>query len=420
MWHDLQIKRNISHLLPSSEERLILLLTGARQTGKTTLLKLAFPGLPYFNLDSIEYRDQLRAVSSFTWGKVVGNAILDEIQKEPTLFDKLKFAFDEMAINFSALSGSAQVHLLTKVRETLAGRIMILELFPIMLSELISPNEEKRPDILIDRLAVCKNADSLLNIIDPVLLGEKWDKARSAEEYLIKWGGMPSLIHIKDDARKQLWLKDFTITFLERDLGDLARIYDLLPFRKFQQLSALRSACILSYSDLARDAGIGVQTARRYLEYLTLSYQTFLLSPYSENLTSSIIKSPKVFWTDNGLLRSVSGLGFEVTNGQLYENYVASEMMKFLRTYRRNETLSFYRTRSGMEVDFCLNTRQGLIAMEVKYRDNVERSDFTALRKLKESAGKRWLCGLVIYSGNEIKKFEETIWAIPSCRLLSW
>ncbi|NLK54701.1 MAG: ATP-binding protein [Bacteroidales bacterium] len=419
MWHNIQVKRNISHLLPSSEERLILLITGSRQTGKTTLLKSSYPDLPYFNLDSIEYREQLRSVSSFAWGKVAGNAIIDEIQKEPQLFDKLKFAFDEKAIHFSALSGSAQVHLLTKVRETLAGRIMILELFPFMLSELISPNEEKRPDILIDRLIGCRDADLLLDKINPVLLGEKWDKAKRAEEYLLKWGGMPPLIHIKDDGRKQLWLKDFTITFLERDLGDLARIYDLLPFRKLQQLLALRSACILSYSDLARDAGIGVQTARRYLEYLILSYQTFLLSPYSENLTSSIIKSPKVYWTDNGLLRSISGLGFEITNGQLYENYFASEMMKFLRTYRKNETMSFYRTRSGMEVDFCLNTRQGLIAMEVKYRDNVDRSDFTSLRKLKEAAGKKWFCGLVIYTGNEIKKFEETIWAIPSSRLFS-
>jgi uncharacterized protein len=420
MWQDLQVFRNINHLLPSSGERLILLLTGSRQTGKTTLLKSVYPELQYFNLDSIEYRDQLSSISSFRWGKTVGNAILDEIQKEPLLFDKLKFAFDEKSINFSALSGSAQVALLTRVKESLAGRVMMLELFPFMLSELVEPLDNHRPDIILKRLTECKNADSLLDEIQPILLGDKWDRSIKAEDHLLKWGGMPSLIHIKDDSRKRLWLKDFSITFLERDLGDLARIYDLLPFRKFQQLSALRAANLLSYSDLARDAGIGVQTARRYLEYLILSYQTFLLTPYSGNLSTGIIKSPKQFWIDNGLLRSVSGLGFEVINGQLFENYVASEIMKFLKTFRRNETLNFYRTRSGMEVDFCIETPGGLIAMEVKYRDKAERSDFTTLKKLKATSDKNWLCGLLIYRGNEIKKIEDKIWAIPSSRLFSW
>ncbi len=344
----------------------MVLLTGARQTGKTTLLKLSYPSLAYFNLDAIEYREQLSRISPFSWGRDVGNAVIDEIQKEPELFHKIKFAFDERDISFSALLGSAQVLLLKKVKETLAGRVIIFELFPLMLCELVYSGEEKIPQLLIDELIRCKEASSVFESKPIVLLGSKWDKSFQREEYLIRWGGMLALINIKDEVRKRAWLRDYLVTYLERDLGDLARMNDLMPFRKFQELAALRCSNLLSYSELARDAGIGTETARRYLEYLSISYQAVLLPPHHKNLTSSLIKTPKLFWLDNGLLRHLSGLGFDVITGQLYDNYVASEMIKYFRSTQKTEALSFYRTRSGMEVDFCLETGGGLIGIEVK------------------------------------------------------
>lgn len=99
-------------------------------------------------------------------------------------------------------------------------------------------------------------------------LESKWDRLNEAEEYLIRWGGMPALTGIKDEGRKIAWLRDYLITYLERDLADLSRMNDLMPFRKFQQLAALRASNLIAYSELARDAGIGTETARRYLEYL--------------------------------------------------------------------------------------------------------------------------------------------------------
>jgi predicted AAA+ superfamily ATPase len=419
MWENLQVNRLIKAGLPQSSEHIIVLLTGARQTGKTTLLRSVYAELPYFNLDAIEYRDQLNRISTFTWARDVGNAVIDEIQKEPELMNKIKFAFDEGDLIFTALSGSAQLLLLKSTKETLAGRILLLELFPLMLSEFIHGQGAEIPEPLIGTLINSSSPLEILKKLPATLLGEDWDKAISAEEYILKYGGMPALLHIPDQEKKSIWLKDYSVAYLERDLNDLARLSDLMPFRTFQQLAALRSANLLSYSELARDAGIGTETARRYLEYLRLSYQAILLQPYQKNLTSRLVKTPKIYWLDNGLMRQLAGYGYDLMNGQIYENYIAAEIVKYLRTVKSKANLSFYRTRSGMEVDFCIETNDKLIGIEIKNRKNINKKDYTTLCKLKESAGKEWMCGLILYRGNEIKEVTEGIWSIPSCRLFS-
>ena len=238
------------------------------------------------------------------------------------------------------------------------------------------------------------------------------------ENYLLRWGGMPPVFHIPKGEGKQNWLRDYSATYLERDVIDLARLNDLKPFKKFQQLAALRAANLLSYSELARDAAISVETARRYLEYLRISYQAFLLSPFHKNLTSQLVKTPKVYWFDNGILRYLSGLGFDIMNGHIYENYIAAELMKFLRSLKSNLELSFYRTRSGLEIDFCLNFSDGLIAIESKFRENLHPSDFSGLIKLAKSAGNDWKGGVVLYRGNRLYCHDKimNLWAIPSCR----
>lgn len=414
MWENKQVKRFAEEYMPDSTDRVIFLLTGARQTGKTTLLRKKYDGLPYFNLDAIEYREQLKSISTFSWSDSVGDAVIDEIQKEPGLIDKIKYAWDGGQIKFTAMSGSAQVMLLRQTGETLAGRVFIIELFPLLLSELLagSNNFTAHP---LGRLVSGEYTDGVIGEMKSVLLGKGWEDRIRSEDYLIKWGGMPSLLHLEERKRSE-WLKDYTHTYLERDLGDLARINDLMPFKRFQQLAALRSTGLISYSDLARDAGLGIETARRYLEYLRLSYQAFLVQPYYKNLTSSLVKTPKLYWTDNGLLRQLSGLGFTISSGEIYENFIASEILKYLRTSRSDVNLSFYRTRSGMEVDFCMEINGKLLAIEAKNRTSVTNSDFTSLKRLQTASGQNWLGGLVLYRGNKIMKIEDTIWAMPSCR----
>lgn len=419
MWENIQLNRLVKVGLPKSNEHIIVLVTGARQTGKTTLLRSVYPELSYFNLDAVEFREQLKQISTFAWAKDVGNSVIDEIQKEPELMNKIKFAFDEGNLNFTALSGSAQILLLKNTRETLAGRVMLLELFPLMLSELIHGQETEIPIPIIGKLLKTDSPSDILRKLPSTLLGDYWDTSKSAEDYILKFGGMPALLHIPDQDKKSGWLRDYSIAYLERDLNDLARLNDLMPFKTFQQLAALRSANLLSYSELSRDAGIGIETARRYLEYLRLSYQSILLQPYHKNLTSMLVKTPKLYWLDNGLMRQLAGYGFDLMNGQIYENHVAAELVKYFRTVKSEAKLSFYRTRSGMEVDFIIETNGKLIGIEVKNRDSINKKDYTSLNKLKESAGEDWILGIILYRGNEINEVSEGIWSIPSCRFFS-
>ncbi len=417
MWENIQLNRMLADHLPDVSGRQIVLLTGARQTGKTTLVKKHYQSIPYFNLDAMEYRDQLRSISTFRWAKEVGAAVIDEIQKEPGLFDKIKYCYDDGSLNFSVITGSSQILLLKKIQETLAGRVSLRELFPYMLGELIAPETLKTESVVFEKMINAANFDDFFESLDSVLMGQALDIAVRAEKWLNIWGGMAPLIHLTQPDQKRFWLKDYAIAYLERDLTDLAKLTDLKPFRRFQQIAALRTANLISFTELAKDSGIGIETARRYLEYLRISYQAFLIQPYYKNLTSSLVKTPKLFWFDNGLLRHLSGFGFDIDNGELYENYVASEMMKLIRTRRLDTRLYFYRTRSGMEIDFMLETKYGIVALEVKNRDTVSSSDFSKLKRIAESGITSWCGGIVVYRGNKIQKFGNGLWAVPSFRL---
>ena len=228
---------------------------------------------------------------------------------------------------------------------------------------------------------------------------------------------MPGLLPLGEPMRRQ-WLKSYEVTYLERDLGDLARLDDLKPFRRFQKLAALRSGQMLSFSELARDAGVAVETARRYLEYLRLSYQAFLLQPCAENITSQVVKTPKVFWIDCGLLRSLTGRAADAPmDGHFFETYVASELVKWLRTLHSDAQLFYYRTRSGLEVDFLLQGSHGLLGIEVKSRETVAKTDIGGMKRLAVKLGQRWLGGLVVYRGDRLEELEPGYWAVPSYRL---
>ena len=416
---DIQKKRVLDDVLPLSNQRKLVLLTGARQTGKTTLARLKYPELKYINLDAPENREILREIPTASWGKDIGNAIIDEAQKEPIVFDKVKYAFDDRLISFEVLLGSSQILLIKKIRESLAGRISIYELWPLLMCELnwnVPTDEYRFP--LIDRLFGDEELEDIFQATPGILIHNDAALGKEAEDYILKWGGMPALLPLSDNERWK-WLKDYEYTYLERDLADLSRLDDLSPFRKFQKISALRSGMLLNYSKLARDASVSVDTARRYLEYLRISYQVILLQPYYENITSSVVKTPKIYWLDIGLLRQLSGFYGEL-NGQIYETMVVGELIKWIRTLQKTAEVYFYRTRSGLELDILLKTRTGIIGIEVKSRDKIYRSDTRAMREVALGLKEKWRGGLVVYRGNEIKKIDDPdIWAVPSYRLFA-
>ena len=409
--------RFLSNYLPPESQRKLVILTGARQTGKTTLAKQKYPHLNYINLDAPENRENVRKISTVAWAKTIGEAVIDEAQKEPVVFEKIKYAFDASSVSFSLLLGSSQILMLKNIRESLAGRATIYEIWPLMMSELFLEygNSPDSPP-LIDGFFSTDSFNSVLENQPELLLEEEDVRYREVEAYILQWGGMPVLLQLSDEERWK-WLKDYEYTYLERDLGDLARLDDLVPFRTFQKLSALRSSQLLNYSELARDAGLSVDTARRYIRYLELSYQTILLQPFHRNITSSVIKTPKLYWLDIGLLRQLSGIRSEFS-GEIYETMVVGEILKWLKTTQRYAEIYFYRTRSGMELDLLMQTENGIIGMEIKSRKNYSHTDIRVMKEVAARLGSEWRGGLLIYRGNQLKKIAEpNIWAIPSRRL---
>lgn len=416
MSDNIQVKRALEERLPSPDRRRLVLLTGARQTGKTTLAKLCYPGLRYINLDAPENREALRSIATPLWSRDVGPAVLDEAQKEPVVFEKVKFAYDDGSLPFSVLLGSSQILLLKKIRETLAGRISIFELWPLMMSEIFGGGRVGAGTPLLDAFSGPHGCDDIFGDQPAVLLADEDAPRRSAQDHLLRWGGMPALLHLIPEERGQ-WLKDYEYTYLERDVADLARLDDLMPFRKFQRLAGLRSGRLLNYAELARDAGVSVDTARRYLEYLRLSYQTFLLPSYHSNLTSTVVKTPKIYWLDIGLLRHLSG-GSEAVTGEIYESMVVGEWVKWMKTMGRKGELYFYRTRSGLEVDILFDSPAGVVGAEIKGRRTLAARDTTGLKDIAAALRDRWRGGMVIYAGDELKRIDDPqIWAVPSHRL---
>jgi len=383
-----------------------------------TLARMVYPDLNYVNLDAIEQREAIRQVRTDAWAQAIGPAILDEAQKEAGVFDKVKYAFDAGQLPATVLLGSSQILMLQRVRETLAGRAFIYELWPLMASELAWPiGAPSAAFPLLDRLLTQPgSADELLTPLPNVLVGEAANTGAQAVAHLLAWGGMPALLPLPDAERRK-WLSAYETAYLERDLGDLARLTDLMPFRQLQQLCALRSGQRLSYSKLAREAGLSVSTSRRYVEYLRLSYQALLLQPYATNLTSRVVKAPKVYWLDVGLLRQQTRYWGPAT-GAVFETLVVTEIYKWVKTMDRPVELAFYRTRSGLEVDLLLTMPEGVWGIEIKAAARLGASDWRGLREVGQSLGPQWRGGLLVYSGPTLERAAPNIWAMPVERLL--
>lgn len=413
-----QKQRHLTSRLPSQDRKTVILLTGARQTGKTTLAKEQFPSLTYINFDSTEDRLKAQNIPAASWAKTVGNAVIDEVQKEPSILEKVKYSYDAGDISFSVLLGSSQILLLKQVRESMAGRVSIYELFPLTMSELYANGKSELSKPLIHELLMKAQIETVLKNAPPILFGEEEVKKKESQTHLLDWGGMPALLPLGDQERKK-WLKDYEYTYLERDLSDLARLHDLQPFRTFQQITSHRSGKLLNYSELARDTGISVDTARRFLEYLRISYQVFFLRPYFQNSTKSLVKTPKLYWLDLGILRQISGC-YRSIDGYLFETMVVSEIHKWIKTYELEVELYFYRTHTGLELDLLLQTPHGWIGIEIKSRKKVVKKDLRALKEVSSTLQGNWLGGLLIYNGDTIEKIAEpNIWVIPSWRLFT-
>lgn len=405
------------------DRRPITVLTGARQTGKTTLVQELLPrgegpAAVYISLDDPDERLRLAAdpVRRLDHGPRL--VILDEIQKQPALLDAVKLLADRRQGHRFLLLGSSQLLLLQQVRETLAGRATLLELWPLALVERIEGPEV--PSSGLDQ--IWQRGEPALQRMaeDPPAAATARLWRGRGEEHL-RWGGYPGLEPLSEEDRL-VWLRDFRRTYLERDLADLGRVADLDQFALAQNLLAARTAQLLSYSEVARELGVVVNTVKRYLRFLELSYQVSLLRPLLPTVTARLVKSPKLYWTDVGLARLLAERP-SLADGPLFETAVLSELLRWGSWQPDPPALHFYRTQAGREVDFVLYAQHALLGMEAKVSRQAHPMAARPLVELLETlrlpgiGRDAWRLGLVVTRGMEVARLAPGVWAIPDWRL---
>jgi len=402
----------------------ITVLTGARQVGKTTLVQMAFPEVPLLRFDALSERMAYTSLTPADWIANFPVAILDEVQKAPGIFDTIKSVFDQAPRTKYLLLGSSQIQLLHGVRETLAGRAALLRLHSFTLPELMNNGASLPASPYQQILSAPQEAGQILaSLLDPVrALSPHEALARRWWDHLCRWGGMPSLIALgMDDADRMDWLRDYQELYLQRDLGDLAKLSDLEPFARAQKLAALRSGEPVQFAALGAASGVGANTAKRYMQYLELSFQIHMLQPWFRNLEKRLSKTPKLHFLDNGIRRGILRRTGDLDGHEL-ETVVVAESIKQGMLTRSGVEFHHLRTSDGREVDLLLELDKGYIAIEVKLADRVTDSDARHLRGLGEILDKPLLAGLVVSNDPKARKLSggaagEAIHALPGWRL---
>jgi len=397
----------------------VLALTGARQTGKTTFCRDILPQslqTPFSYVSFDDPDERLRTLSSpisVLEGLEGPLILLDEVQKVPDLFDPLKLIVDRESRKAAegkktyVLTGSSQLLLLRKIRESLAGRIALANLHPFSLSEAA----ECGPPRLFSEIWADKDALKKARGRFRRMSAERARALIRVRDEHQKWGGFPTVWQRKDPAAKINWLRDYRKTYLERDVADVGQVADIDTFALAQKLLCARTAGLLSLSEVARDLGLSVNTVKRYVSLLTLSFQCHLLTPYYENVGKRFIKSPKIYFPDPGINHAVLG-EMAVSSGAAYESWVFSEIIKWKDLQPGDPGLFFYRTSAGLEVDFLMRDRDKLLPLEVKFSTNADSRDGRSLEIfLREH--KNAPTGIIIYRGKEFEEVRRDIWAVP-------
>ncbi len=402
------IRRNISKSLAEAmADTPVVLLHGARQTGKTTLARWYsenISGGRYLTLDDATVLAAATEDPAGFLSGLEGAVVLDEVQRAPALFPAIKAAVDrDRRPGRFLLTGSANVLLLPNLSESLAGRMEILTLWPFAASELTAA---KAP------------------FVDRVFSGDILAPSRAAEsrwEVLqrITVGGFPEVVSRKTARRRSVWFGSYITTILQRDVRDLANIEQLALLPRILGLLAARSTCLMNYAELSRSLGLSQSTLKRYLALLETTFLVQPLPPWSANLGKRLVKSPKITLCDTGLMAYLLGVesGSDIPQhliGPLVENYVVMELRKQAGWSETRVTLHHFRERTGKEVDVVLENGAGqVVGVEVKAAGTVTRNDFKHLGFMRDHLGDRFLRGVVLYLGTETVSFGATLQAVP-------
>ena len=403
------IRRNIiDNILTSLGDTPVVFINGARQTGKSTLVKyIAEEKHPasYLTFDEASVLAGAKESPQDFIDSLPIPVVIDEVQRVPEIFLAIKRRVDSDRMPGSfILTGSANVLLLPKVSESLAGRVEIITLWPFSQGELLG-KQEKFVDLLF-------HSDFK---IQPPASYPSMDIFESA----IK-GGYPEITIRKDISRKSAWFDAYITTILQRDVRDMSNIEGLTELPKLLSILAARSGSLLNFADLSRNVKIPQTTLKRYL---TLLQTTFLAQPvpaYFININKRFTKAPKIFLNDSGLLSyllDIHPYRFEKERhlvGALVENFVVMELIKQITWNEIRPKIYHYRLQTGQEVDVVLEDRRGnLVGIEIKSAKSVNRKFFKGLRHLQETFSKKFLRGIVLYTGDKLIPFGKNLFAVP-------
>jgi predicted AAA+ superfamily ATPase len=361
----------------------VLALTGPRQSGKTTLARASFPDKPYVSLENPDERDFAENDPKRFLARFPEGAILDEVQRCPALLSWLQGLVDERsAMGQFVLTGSAQFDLIAGMSQSLAGRVGRVELLPLSLREI--------------------QGAGLPTTLDRLLLN----------------GGYPAIYQRELAAND--WFPNYVATYLERDVRQIIAVRDLSQFQRFVRMCAARSGQLLNLAALGADCGISAVTAREWLSVLEASYLVTRLPPYFQNFGKRLVKSPKLYFLDVGLMawllgiRDESSVATHAARGALFETWVVSELIKQRFNAGQPADLYFWRDSAGHEIDVVFETPAGLQAVEIKSGATYAADWLDGLAKWRKFAGETpTVKPLLIYGGEESHERE-------ACFLTAW
>ncbi|MFH1230853.1 MAG: ATP-binding protein [Planctomycetota bacterium] len=401
-----RIRETTEVLLNALHNMPVVVLSGLRQSGKSTLL-LKQPELKRRRYISFDDFNSLEAARINPDGIISGSApvTIDEAQKLPGILTFIKQSVDKKRIpGRFLLSGSANFLLLKNIAESLAGRAVYLTLHPFSRREITGSTKE---------------LPALVYFINKGVFPQKDVKPIASRE-IIK-GGMPSIClnEVKEPA---IWFRGYEQTYLERDIRSLSQVADLVPFRHLLRLISLRNAQILKQSELARDAKLNVMTANRYLSLIETSFVISRLAPHLRNRSSRLIKSPKLYLSDTGLACYLAGIekldASEPLAGAMMENYVYQNLNSILSAYHPEAKITYWSIQGRYEVDFIIEIGSETIAIEVKAGSRWQERDLTGLKAFLNTS-RKCRVGILAYNGTQTTQLADRIWAIPIGLLLS-
>lgn len=407
-------KRTIyTQLMEALSDTPVVFLRGARQTGKTTLVKQLADdssgtetSRQYISLDSATaLAGALDDPTGFLQG-LKKPLIIDEAQRATALMLAIKEDVDrERHAGRYLLTGSANILTLPGIADSLAGRMEVLTLYPLSQGEIAGTQEDFISALFQKEFPLKQTGNAL---------------TKEALLEAIALGGYPEVLSRSNSKRRAAWFDSYITTLVERDIRDISNVQDISGLIRLLRLLGVRSGTLHNQAELSRSVGMPASTLGRYIPLLEALFLIWFLPAWSSNLGKRLVKSPKIHVCDSGLACHLCGADAErladdsIMTGRLLESFVAGELLKQSSWTEHLVSLYHYRSQSGEEVDVVLEDRAGRVAaVEVKLAASVASHDIKGLASLRDALGDRFVRGVVVYTGQEVMPMGDRIFAVP-------